>query len=240
MKKPLIYLLSLGLVLSLTSGIDTTYAVGTEESEATVEFEIQEEAIAPVDPMEPGEPNPDAAEQGNITGDTDPLSLDFVSNIDFGSHEVDLEGDIYEAETAIPYIQVTDRRGPGEGWHVTAAANQFTNGAGGPSSLPGATINFNNGEADSVSSSAAPTVTGEIELITGGDPVQVVTSSGGAQTEAVGLGTWVVRWIAQNDVTTTNDSVTLDIPAASATEGSHTTTIDWTLTDGPTGSTDGL
>lgn len=231
-KKSLFYVLGASLIVTAAFNTDVTHAEGTYDSDATVTFTLPDGPVGPVDPMDPSEPlDEEVAEQlGNITGDSDALSLDFVSNIDFGSHEVDLDGGSYESTTDIPYIQVTDRRGPGEGWNVTARVTPFE--SEGTQTLPGATINLNNGDADSTSSTAEPVVPQSIVLPTDNTDVNVASAGGGTLEEAQGLGTWVIRWLSQNEETT-NENVTLDIPASSATRGDHTATINWTLTDGP-------
>ena len=55
-----------------------------------------------------------------------PLSLDYVSSIDFGTQKITMfEKKTYESTSLKPFIQVTDNRGTGAGWKVTAAACSF-------------------------------------------------------------------------------------------------------------------
>lgn len=233
MKKPLIYLLSAGLVLTLTTNLSSTYAVGTDSSEASVQFTAPTDAVNPVDPENPANPYPgDAETDGNNTTQAGPLSLDFISHIDFGDHDISTSEQTYESTTENPFVQVTDRRGTGGGWNVSAAANSFTNGS--ENTLPGAVITFANGQTNSTSTTPEPAVNENIELSTDGTAVNVVTAAaredGAALNTAQGLGTWVMTWLTD---AAPNENVTLYVPESSATEGNHTAIIDWTLTEGP-------
>lgn len=232
MKKAFFYLLTAGLAVSMIANTDTIKAEGTYNSNATVEFTAPIDSVPVLDP-ETLEEDPDAVG----TGDAGPLSLDYVSNLNFGTlRSVELEGGTYEAVTERPYIQVTDRRGPLNGWNVTASVAPFINQSNeGVRSLPGAILHFNNGEAVSTSPTIEPTVNQNIELNTSGVADNIAFSSGGELENAVGLGTWVIRWLADENAIEDNNNVTLEVPAASATAGTHYTEISWTLTNGPSG-----
>lgn len=235
MKKPLVYLLTAGLAVSLISP-GTTYAVGTDESNATVNFTAPDDIVGPVDPTDPSQPNTDDPEgNGYITGQIGPLSLDYVSHIDFGSQEISTTEQVYESTTLEPYIQVTDVSGTGDGWQVTAQASEFI-GDDNTVSLPGSSIQFNNGDTASTSDSENPVIEEAINLVTGGDAADVVTAASRATGEPVntaqGLGTWVTRWLAGGEATS-NGNVTLTVPGSSASAGDHTAEISWTLANGP-------
>ena len=213
-----------------------TMVVGAEDvsngdSEAEIEFTPgtgAPEVIDPTDPEEPYEPGPNDPEDPP-TGETGPLTLDFVSSVDFGENEIVSNAQIYESSTLRPFIQVTDRRGTGEGWSVTASASEFeaTVDEETKETLPGSVITFANGEVVSTSTSEAPNPVEQVVLRTGGDAAEVVTASVDS-----GLGSWVNRWFPSEEAST-NDNVTLEVPAGAATAGQHTATIAWTLTDAP-------
>ncbi|MFD2829937.1 WxL domain-containing protein [Corticicoccus populi] len=230
-KKTILATLALGLIAAPTILTANVYAA---DSNATVEFTAPTDSVDPVDPEDPSQPGDVDEDDGNITGETGPFTLDYVSHIDFGSHEISPSSQVYNSTTERPYIQVSDRRGTGEGWNVTASASTFNDGS--DPSLPGSVISFADGDAISASTTDGPTVNGSIDLATGGDAVQVASAeareSGAALNTAEGLGTWVVRWLSE-DTTDTNEKVSLNVPEASATEGNHTSTITWTLTSGP-------
>ena len=238
MKKPLAYILTAGLAVSLIAS-GTIYAEEPANSNATVNFTAPDDPVGPVDPTDPTQPNTDSPEDnGNITGQNGPLSLDYVSHLDFGNQEISTSEEIYSSETTEPYIQVTDLRGSGEGWDVTAEVSNFISDEDGTVSLPSSSIQLNNGDTVSTSESANPVVPASINLVTGGDSTTVVSAASRVAEEPVntaqGLGTWVTRWLA-GEGNTENGNVTLTVPGSTATAGSHTATITWTLETGPTG-----
>lgn len=206
------------------------------ESEAIITFtpgEGQPPVLDPTDPSEPYEPDPEdpTDPQDPPTGETGSLTLDFVSSVNFGENPIEAEDVIYESTTLRPFIQVTDRRGTGEGWKVMAQASNFTTVdeeiGETVETLTGAIITFTNGESVSTSQSDKPTPADPVTLHTGGQAATVVNA-----TKDTGLGSWITRWFP-SDGKTTNDHVTLEIPAGVATTGTHTATITWTLSDAP-------
>lgn len=236
MKKYRKLLLSL-VAVSLITPTVVTDAQETDENliQSNVNIQFTQSTDAPdiVDPDDPGTIVVPDDEEGTVTGDTGLLTLDFVSHFDFGTHVVDFEGATYNTETERPYIQVSDRRGTGGGWNVTAQLSNFSS-ENGPS-LPGAVMNFNQGNVRSAYEEDlnAPT-TLPFTLEAEGAQANVTTAAGKTvendSTTAQGLGTWVTNWIGTAG---NNGNVSLTIPQAAASPGNHTATITWTLTDGP-------
>lgn len=249
MKKPFIYLLTAGLAFSMIA--NTEKVEGAEQSEASVTFTVPEVTVVPVDPENPENPNTEIdPSDGNNTNQVGPLSLDYISNISFGEHDISYSSEdlvdgnlILNSITQKPYVQVTDNRGYGEGWNLTAAATNFTSQNEDDETvptLPAATINFTGGTtiSDVNESIASPDITPTFSLSTDGNPVEVaVAESRDELGQPSGLGTWVMRWLndgsAEDPVE--NNKVTLVIPSIDVTEGLHTATIDWTLTNAPQG-----
>jgi len=250
-KKALLVTFSTGLIA--TSLVSTNYVsaeetnvVSKKESDVEVEF-IQDTSTAPelVNPLEPGEPNDleGLENEGKVTGETGSLTLDYVSNLNFGVNEVNLEGDEYNAVTTLDeglhFLHVTDRRGPDKGWHVTAALDEFKNEEN--LSLPGATIHLKDTEAVSdLELFINPFVNEEIKLESNNEAVDIASSAGGKVDKAQGIGSWVIRWLdrdaqsdSNNEEKFENRNVYLKVPQASASKGEHETQITWTLTDGP-------
>jgi len=236
MKKRKILIVSFIAILGLFL---TTNEVNAADSEANITFDAPEEGaeapdvLDPSDPTTPYDPDPEdpTDPQDDRTGETGPLTLDFVSSIDFGEEPISADNETYESTTLRPFIQVTDRRGTGEGWDVTAQMSEFSNAEG--NTLPGAELSFTNGEVVSNNISqdtSTPTPNSEIALAPGEAAANVVTAEADE-----GLGSWITRWFptAGTDAEL-NDNVTLDIPAGAATEGDHTATITWELTSDPT------
>ncbi len=230
MKKTTALLAGLGTTVLVTSLLPaTTFAADkTAESNANITFIAGTGPVAPVDPLNPINPL-DPTDPDNPTdlptGDTGALTLDYVSSIDFGSHEVSSGTEVYSSISKKPFIQVSDRRGTGAGWSVSATASKFTDGAN--ESLRGAKITFENGEAVTGSSTSnAPTSTQTVELPTDGTTSASVMVASSNQ----GMGTWINRWMASGD---TNEKVSIEVPGGSATVGSHQAKITWKLTDAP-------
>lgn len=233
MKKPFFYLLTAGLAFSMIANTGVVEAVGTDSSNATVEFTAPTDTVDPVDPENPENPNTEITpDSGNNTEQVGPLSLDYISNVDFGSHDISTSAITHATTTIEPYIQVTDRRGTGEGWNVQAIANSFT--SAGENTLPGSTISFLNGGTISTSTTPAPVLNTNIVLSTGGDAVNIVTAAArevdGPISSAQGLGTWVSSWLTSY---APDSEVSIYIPEAASSPGAHTSVIDWTLTSGP-------
>lgn len=189
------------------------------DSKATIKFIAGTGVVDPVDPTDPG------------TGNTGALTLDYVSSVAFGEQEISSNEATYSATSRKPFIQVSDRRGTGKGWYVTATASAFQDEYG-TNSLAGATLSFQNGEAVSASTTTtSPTASQKVDIPTDGTSIVDVISA----EETEGMGTWINRWLGAtpNDVDSLNDNVKLVIPAGSATLGDHEATITWTLSDAP-------
>ena len=250
-KKALLVTFSTGLIA--TTLVNTNYVSAEEanvgsktESDVEVKF-TQDTSTAPelINPLKPGEPNDleGLENEGKVTSETGSLTLDYVSNFNFGVNEVNLKGDEYNAVTTLDdglhFLHVTDRRGPDKGWHVTASLDEFKNKEN--PSLPGATIHLKDTEAVSdLELFINPFVNKEIKLESNNEAVDIASSSGGKVDKAQGVGSWVVRWLdreAQSDTNNEgkfeNRNVYLKVPQASASKGEHETQITWTLTDGP-------
>lgn len=235
MKKNKLLVTSIVTGMLFTPFADTNvYAADSSNaanSNAEVEFTLPEDAVAPQLPDGSGKPNPDAGITGNVTGKTGPLTLDYVSNLEFGTHTLETVKKEYNATTKQPYIQISDRRGSGEGWHVTAQLSRFTQGD--TPTLSGAKIDLKNGIASSKSGNEAPIPEENVVLNSGGSAVNVVNAAAkaGEVPTAQGLGTWTNSWLATQD---TNENVILTVPNGAASSGKHTATITWTLVAGPT------
>lgn len=208
-----------------------------EESEATINFKEGTDIPGVVDPTDPEipwlpiEPTDPTDPTDPPTGQNGPLTLDYVSSVDFGEHEIEGKTAVYESTILRPFIQVSDRRGTGAGWNVTASVGEFETAIEEEKkqTLKGFKLSFSNGSVISTSNSLKPTPSNNVELIANADAVNVVTAE-----EDTGLGTWVNRWFPTAGATDgLNDSVTLEVPAGAATLGAHAATITWSLSDAP-------
>ena len=209
--------LASALILTVFSG-NITFAA---ESKAKVTFTEPTDApelLNPDNPSEPATEDQTGGEAGNTTGQTGPLTLDFVSHLDFGSHPVSVSEKTYEA-TKTAHIQVTDRRGAqATGWNVTLQASRFM--SEGKETLEGAKLSFENGEVKSNLSGINSPNTSNFTVITGGEAQRVTNAAAGT-----GVGTWLTVWNQGN--------VKLTVLQNTATKGEHVSTLTWTLTDAP-------
>lgn len=218
----------LGLFSVIAPVVSNAAVVQSNDSNATIKFTEPDDAppvIDPTDPTDPYEPGPGDPEDPP-TGNTGPLTLDYVSSLDFGEHAISSSEEIYQSTILRPFIQVTDRRGTGDGWRVVAKMSEFNDGA----TLPGAVVTLNNGTAISptiAEESERPIPASSVVLNAGGDAAPVVTAQ-----EDAGFGSWITRWFPSEE-SELNDHVTLQIPAGAATIGTHSATITWTLHDAP-------
>lgn len=225
-------------VIGMTSLVGATHSTFAEvssvgNSKAAITFLAGSGPVTPVDPTNPTKPLVPSGPTDPTdppTGNAGSLTLDYVSSVEFGANEISNKTEVYSAKSKKPFIQVTDRRGTGEGWSIVAKSSKFTNGT--VDTLPGAIISFKNGTTVSLSTGGSPVINKTISLNTDGSIASTVV----AASAGTGFGTWVTRWLGptpeENDGAL-NDNVTLTIPAGSATVGNHEATITWTLTDAP-------
>lgn len=208
-----------GVLLGATTLAGDVYAVGPHNSNATIKFTEPTDDVNVLDPTDP-EKTLDPQPNEGKTGDTGPLTLDYVTNLDFGTHAVSIAEQTYTATNdPQPFTQVTDRRGTSTGWTLTVQAATFQ--SNGQNTLPGASLTFENGTtASNLNGLDAPRVNSPINVTTGGNAVNVTVANVGQ-----GRGTWITRW--------SKDDVKLTIPQGTATEGTHTSQLTWTLSNAP-------
>lgn len=220
-----ITLMAPSALAAVTSAGDSKASIKFNAGTGVVDPVSPEDPTKPLDPLDPENPTDPG------TGNTGSLTLDYVSSVDFGTHEVSSTEQTYSSVSKKPFIQVSDRRGTGKGWSVTAKASAFKDGEN-KLSLAGAKLSFKNGEAATASTTtSSPTAVQKIDIPTDGTSIVNVLSA----KETEGMGTWINRWLGAtpNDANSLNDNVQLVIPGGSATIGSHEATITWTLSDAP-------
>lgn len=196
-----------------------TFTGSNTDPNSPVDPDDPDHHIDPDNPVDPDDPD------NHGTGDNGPLSLDYVSNITFGTKEIATSSQVYNAVNAEPHVQITDKRGVEGGWSLTAAVSKFT--AADKSELKGAVLSFKNGEArtSSDNTSSKPQVNDNITFDnTEAKPVMTAAS-------LVGQGTWLDVFAGDEG---NNTNVQLAVPAGSAQAKEYTATITWTLTAGPT------
>lgn len=208
------------------------------ESDVTIEFTVPDESDVPtvVDPTNPSIPfpeDPESRDPGDpddpVTGFSGPLTLDFVSSLDFGTVAISAQSQDYESLTLRPFVQVTDRRGTRAGWALTVSLSEFSD-EGDDASLSGAVLNLKNATL------ATPGVWGTNTPSSPANPIVLASDDTTANvtvaSEGSGAGTWLTRWLAEGE-DTSNSYVTLFVPGGAATLGNHSATLTWILTDSP-------
>nr|WP_263326490.1 WxL domain-containing protein [Neobacillus sp. Marseille-Q6967] len=227
-------LLGAASILSISLFTQEIATASTATSKALIKFK-EDSSVPPVldpdnpevpynpeDPSNPGTENPPTRYEG-------PLSLDYVSNLNFGEQTISLTKQTYNATTLKPFIQVTDKRGISDGWKVTVSASPFISDNS-KHQLTGVSIDFAKGETDSNSlgdSFGAPT-TLPFTLSTDNIAVNVVTAQSGK-----GRGSWITKWFPTQAEATDNDSVKLTVPGGNMKAEPYTSTLTWTLSSAP-------
>lgn len=198
----------------------------------------------PVNPQKPDGTKPNSGTSG-------PLSIDYVSDFDFGTQKISSADQTYfataqsysgnQSDTSV-YAQISDNRGTGAGW--TLSVTQDGQLTAGNNELKGAQITINDLSANTVSGSEAENAIagGNINLTPGDGAFTVMSAKQGA-----GQGTWVVRMgdtsklVDENgtgekgSVRKTDHSVSLSVPGAAnkIANMQYSSTLTWTLSDTP-------
>ena len=129
--------------------------VASIQSNADITFALDNTVTPPVNPTNPSQPvtpNPADPHQPGTAG---PLSIDYVSNIHFGSKQIQAGTAIYSAQLdqvqnstgdliSVPnYVQVTDKRGLNLGWKLSVKQSaQFATSDSTPAVLDNASLTF--------------------------------------------------------------------------------------------------
>ncbi|MFC4770592.1 WxL domain-containing protein [Enterococcus hermanniensis] len=243
MKKIGSLMLVTGILANLSLGTVTTIAAdgGEYDSKGVITFTPNVDPIDPVDPTDPtgpikpidptdpnGEPNP---------GTAGPLSIDYVSSLDFGSQKITSKDKVYLAKaqkyldkdkqekTGPNFVQVTDNRGSEAGWTLQVKQNgQFKTADN--EELVGAEVVFKNGQVVTTSDSDKPTGQTTITTETDGTLHNVMMAKAGQ-----GAGTYLHNW---GDTETAAKSIELSVPGATTKYAKeYSTTFTWVLTDAP-------
>ncbi|EPH61773.1 hypothetical protein D932_02785 [Enterococcus casseliflavus 14-MB-W-14] len=161
------------------------------------------------------EANPTASmtSQATLTIEQGILSLDQVTNFDFGTTSVKdiATGDQVLSTAANEATSITDYRGPNQaGWQLTAQLSKMTNAAN--NELVNAKVTLNG----SIDSGDASLVSGTELMVGATDPTLIASANG-------------TTGLATNDFDFT--SATLTIPKQNVNSGAYSGTITWTLSN---------
>lgn len=218
----------LGLIGMTTSAF--AEVASTAKSTNHIIFEAGEEITKPVDPTDPNNPDPsnpiDPTDPTNPgTGNKGPLTIDYVSNIEFGTQKTASGTMIYHAQNENPFVQITDKRGTGSGWNLTAKATEFKS-ADGSKILKGAELTFKNGILKTQTENISPAPENSDLTFNNSDSQMMINAK-----ENTGRGTWLNVFSGELG---NNENVQLKVlPGMADTNIDYTATINWELADAP-------
>ncbi|MFP3775515.1 WxL domain-containing protein [Enterococcus mundtii] len=210
--------------------------------EATVLMVQDLRPVSPVDPLDPEtEINPENKPQ--LPEDQGRLSIDFVSQLQFGTQGISVtdqtyyaqpqrllneDGTVNETEERPNYVQISDRRPENDrnGWQLAVTQNNpFTSTNN--RELNGARLRLTNQQLATAQGGSAPEFqqTNPLALVPGNRRILLMAQG----TE--GTGTWIYRF---GDQETANKSVALDVPKGANPESTrYETTLTWELSAVP-------
>ena len=205
---------------------------------ATIITVVNPSAVEPVDPINPEiEINPE--NKPELPENQGLLSIDFVSQFNFGEQAISANNKIYFArpqrilnedgsvnmiEERPNYIQISDRRGDNgkNGWELSVTqVNQFRNINA--QELEGAQLNMENQQLVSVQGGSPPLIIEEdiLHLIPGSRHILLLSQ------ESEGMGTWIYRF--GNNITS-GESISLEVPkGANPDATTYSTNLSWEL-----------
>ncbi|WP_286138245.1 WxL domain-containing protein [Bacillus sp. AFS055030] len=204
-----------------------TFATVTAETKNPVDPTNPTNPVEPVNPTDPNNPH----EPGTKSS----LSIDYVSNFNFGEHEISGSNEVYTAQLdqvkqtsdgsviQVPnFIQVTDHRRAKTGWKLSVQQNeQFKSGN---NELSGAVLKLTDPILNSTTDEQYKPVAKTVTLVPGGGAQDVAFAD-----EGKGFGTWTISYGLNSS------NVTLFVPGGAYKEvgAKYKTTLTWTLADTP-------
>ncbi|WP_317945803.1 WxL domain-containing protein [Carnobacterium maltaromaticum] len=203
----------------------------TAKSDGKIKFTTGDGVItAPVDPVNPDNPNPpspiDPTDPLNPgTEQKGPLSVDYVSNFKFGEHQITGKNIAYKALNKDPFVQVTDTRGAGDGWSLSAKMTTFESSTN--KILKGATLAMKNSLVKAGSSTNISVAPVKSDVLFDNQESQLVLNA----KDKAGRGTWVNVWSGTDQA---NEAVQLNVLAGTPEANTeYTASITWELEDAP-------
>lgn len=236
------------LALSILGGstLASAETVGSKISNGVISFEEDDSETPPVDPENPEKPvepiDPTDPEKPIEPGTPGPLSIDFASHFNFGTHKISVKDETYFADeqgfkdgsTGPNYVQVTDKRGTAAGWSLSVTQkDQFK---AGENELKGSELTLGDQGLNSVvADEYKPAIASASQTLTPGSKVEVVNAA-----KNKGMGSWILYFgKATTDATVSADgakSVSLFVPgsAIKLKDMEYKTELNWELSDVPT------
>lgn len=212
------------------------------KSEAEISFEQNETEITP--PTSPGGEELEEPGEGG-TGMVGPLTIDYITKINFGpvkvsgnkaTHyaklaEIKLK-EISEPKKVPNYVQVTDNRGSNAGWQLQLKQDsqfQAKDANNKISELTGAELAFDNPTLKSAQKGTEFAPLGIKQKLTPGAAAVAVVNA----TSGKGMGTWHYALGDTDEQAPKSVSLTIPGDTAKSTNVAYKTVLKWTLVDGP-------
>ncbi|MGG5325746.1 hypothetical protein IGJ83_003387 [Enterococcus pernyi] len=222
-----------------TTSATTTFMMGSTDTTVQAVYEKITQ-VSPVDPLDPEvevapENKPDLPEGQGL------LSIDFVSQFNFGSQAISArdqtyyaqpqrlmngDGVVSEKEERPNFVQISDRRPESErnGWELAVTQKEQFKGKENQV-LNGASITLSNQQVVTAQGKTAPELQSVHSLIPGNR--QTLIKAQGSE----GMGTWIYRF---GDAETAKESVALNVPKGANPEAtSYSTKLTWELSAVP-------
>ncbi|MBQ0137743.1 MAG: WxL domain-containing protein [Kurthia sp.] len=244
------------LSIGMTAQANGANEEGFYDTSGDVTFKASNNLEKPVhpenpDPSNPVEPsNPVDPEKPIQEGTSGPLSIDFVSNFQFGEQIISTDDEIYYAQPqtyksgqqqSANYVQVTDKRGTSDGWSLSVKqqADFTAQSETTYKTLEGVEIKLaaDKGKVNSSSDSTKP-VTKEV-ILTGADSSAEIMRA----ERLAGTGTWTstIGELIENptiekreEMPFVNSGVELSVPGETQKDAvTYATTLQWTLSQIP-------
>lgn len=219
----------------------------TYDSTGAITFQAGTGVVTPpVDPVDPTKPVDPVDPVNPINpGTPGPLSIDFASNWNFGTHAIAAQNTVYNAQpqtlsdgTSVPlYAQVTDTRGTFAGWNLSLTQEeQFEDSSN--NLLTGAQLSFDGtGKTASTSTTPASNVQTAGFTLTPGVAQPILSAE---VNEGTGTNTYAFGDISAYDTTAidgvasaSKSPVHLSVIGGSMRVADYKTNLVWTLSDTP-------
>lgn len=205
--------------ITASAAVDQNEVIGTDGgkgavSHGYVKLTSGDQETGPTAPIEPSVP-------GGETGNEGPLTIDNASPLLFGENKIEGGKMVFTTTTQNPNVQVTDKRGEGQGWNLQVKTADFVDQTDAKKILKGAELSLPVG-------TATPTA-GNISVAPAVNAVVLGSTNAKAQTimsanKSNGLGTWMDKFDASQ--------VKLTVPAGNLV-GEYVSTLTWSLLDAP-------
>lgn len=219
MKKEKLGVAVFSVLAVLSLGMQTAVAAGDT---ATSQVEVKLQPGKTEKPVDPIVPNEDPNEPSGETGNVGLLTIDNVTPFEFGLHDLTEETETFSITTKHPNVQVSDRRGEGQGWALQVGLSTFSDAKEKDKVLKGAELVIPEGQLQTTAGNVSKKP----------EEFAVKLEADGKSTATLmqadpdsGMGSWA-------DVLNSKE-IKLSVPAGNYS-GEYSATLSFSLVDAPT------